>query len=89
AEPAAQYEVHEALQEFFRKNTLAGSPHNIKVQIAAGELQVSLHCRLAPTTAITEAHDVTVKLEEFLRTHVSNLGRVVIHVEPAKGQGEG
>ena len=40
-----------------------------------------------PATAITEAHDLTVRLEEYLRSHVPRLGRVVIHVEPAKPAG--
>jgi divalent metal cation (Fe/Co/Zn/Cd) transporter len=41
-----------------------------------------LHCRLAPNTAITDAHEFTVHLEDYLRKHVPRLGRVVIHVEP-------
>jgi divalent metal cation (Fe/Co/Zn/Cd) transporter len=54
------------------------------VQSVGGELQVSFHCRLDAGTALTEAHDLTVKLEEFLRARIPNLGRVVIHVEPFK-----
>jgi len=35
-------------------------------------------------TSITQAHELTVRLEEYLRAHVPGIGRVVIHVEPNK-----
>ena len=49
---------------------------------SGGELFLSLHCILAPQTAIKEAHDLTVRLEKCLRAEIPELGRVVIHVEP-------
>jgi divalent metal cation (Fe/Co/Zn/Cd) transporter len=57
---------------------------DIRAQSARGELAVSFHCTLDPATAITAAHDLTVRLEEYLRAHVPGLGRVAIHVEPQK-----
>jgi cation diffusion facilitator family transporter len=57
-------------------------PHDVIVQQTGPELSVSLHCTLDPTTPISYAHDFTVRLEEYLRKQVPNLGRVVIHVEP-------
>jgi cation diffusion facilitator family transporter len=91
AAPANQTFVREALEEFFRDNRFAvGNLHNIKAQWAGGELQVSFHCRLDASIAITDAHEFTVRVEEFLRTRIPDLGRVVIHVEPRKGDaGEG
>jgi divalent metal cation (Fe/Co/Zn/Cd) transporter len=84
AEPAEHSHVRAVLAEYFRGSGLSAHPHNIKVQNAGGELQVSFHCRLDAATAITDAHDFTVKAEDFLRSRIANLGRVVIHVEPAK-----
>ncbi|MCE5267002.1 MAG: cation-efflux pump [Planctomycetaceae bacterium] len=83
-EPAAQAQVQKAIADFLAEYSLPVRPHDIRVQMAAGELAVSFHCALAPTTAITEAHQLTVRLEEYLRSHVSGLGRVAIHVEPDK-----
>ena len=60
--------------------------HDIRVQLAGGELAVSFHCALDPATAITEAHELTVRLEEHLRRQVPGLGRVAIHVEPCPGK---
>jgi cation diffusion facilitator family transporter len=85
AEPAGQAEVRKALAEFLRTSRLPLSPHNVVVQSVAGELQVSFHCRLDAATSMTDAHALTVKLEEHLRAKVPKLGRVVIHVEPFKG----
>ena len=42
--------------------------------------------RLDASTAITDAHELTVRLEEYLRAHVQGLGRVAIHVEPDKAK---
>jgi len=52
------------------------------VQQTGSELSVSMHCTLQPTTSIVDAHDFTVRLEDYLRSKIPNLGRVVIHAEP-------
>ena len=83
-EPAGQSEVQKAIGDFLQDYPLAVKPHDVRVQQAGGELAVTIHCTLAASTAITEAHDLTVRLEEYLRAHVSGLGRVAIHVEPNK-----
>jgi cation diffusion facilitator family transporter len=82
AEPADEAQVREALDEFFHRNPLADNLHHMTVQRAGGELLVSFHCRLAPATAITDAHAFTVRVEEYLRRRIPQLARVVIHVEP-------
>ena len=83
-EPAGQLEVQKAIGDFLQDYPLPVKPHDVRVQQAGGELAVSFHCTLDASTAITEAHDLTVRLEEYLRAHVPGLGRVVIHVEPDK-----
>jgi divalent metal cation (Fe/Co/Zn/Cd) transporter len=81
-EPAGQLQVQKAIGEFLHDYPLRVRPHDVQVKLAGGELAVSFHCTLDATTAITEAHDLTVRLEAYLRSRVSSLGRVVIHVEP-------
>jgi cation diffusion facilitator family transporter len=90
AEPAGQLRVQAVLTEFLQANPIPVRPHDVQVQAAGGELAISFHCTLEAGTAITDAHDFTVRLEEYLRARIPNLGRVVIHVEPerpAGGQG--
>ena len=36
-------------------------------QLVDGELAVSFHCALDAMTSITQAHELTVRLEEYLR----------------------
>jgi divalent metal cation (Fe/Co/Zn/Cd) transporter len=81
-EPAGQLQVQKAIGEFLETYPLHVRPHDVRVQLAGGELAVSFHCTLDASTAITAAHDLTVRLEEHLRNRVPGLGRVVIHVEP-------
>lgn len=84
SEPAGQSEVQKAIGKFMEDYPRPVRPHDLRVQQTGGELSVSFHCALDAATAITEAHELTVRLEEYLRAHVSGLGRVVIHVEPDK-----
>jgi cation diffusion facilitator family transporter len=82
--PAGQLEIQKAIADFLHDYPLPVKPHDVRVQQAGGELAVSFHCTLDASTAITEAHELTVRLEEHLRSHVPGLGRVAIHVEPDK-----
>ena len=60
--------MQKAIGEFPGKTIRCRSkPHDVRVQSAGGELAVSFHCTLDPATAITDAHDLTVRLEEYLR----------------------
>lgn len=85
AEQAGQSLVVEALGLFADADCLPFEPHDVKVQMVDGELAVSFHCSLDAATAITEAHQLTERLESYLRSRIDNLGRVVIHVEPEDG----
>ena len=42
------------------------------------------HCACDGSVSITEAHHLTVKLENLLRKEMPQIGRVVIHVEPLR-----
>jgi divalent metal cation (Fe/Co/Zn/Cd) transporter len=82
AEPADETQVKVVLEEYFHCHHLDVKLHNIEVQRVARELQVSFHIRLSADTMIADAHDFTVRVEDFLRSRIKDLGRVVIHVEP-------
>ena len=70
-------------RSFSPRARLAVKPHDVEVQSVGGEFQVSFHCTLDASLAITTAHELTEQLESHLRLRVPGLGRVVIHVEPA------
>lgn len=89
AAPASQEQVQLLIEDFFRAGRTAARPHDIVVQRTGQELAVSFHCTLHPSTAITDAHKLTEQLEQYLRAHMPNLGRVVIHAEPTSEQDDG
>ena len=77
--------IENAIRRFAQTETAAFQTHNLKLQTVAGELHVSFHCTLEAKTPITQAHELTQRLESFLRADIPRLGRVVIHVEPDAG----
>jgi cation diffusion facilitator family transporter len=62
-------------------------PHSVTLRRAGDELQLSLHCTLDGEIPIADAHTIAERAESVLRSQVPNLGRVVIHVEPAIASG--
>ncbi|HAH06720.1 MAG TPA: cation transporter [Elusimicrobia bacterium] len=82
AEPAGEGEIQRALLKFLKAQKISAHLHDIQVRLAGGELQVSLHCALAGSTGIQDAHGITERIEKHLRSQVPFVGRVVIHVEP-------
>jgi cation diffusion facilitator family transporter len=60
--------------------------HNIKILREGGRLSVTFHCLVDPGLSISEAHALTVKMEAVLREDFTDLGRVVIHVEPPEAR---
>ncbi len=56
--------------------------HRIHVQQGDEGLYLSLHCLFAPTTSVRVVHQATVAVEQRLRRHLGQVGRVVVHAEP-------
>ncbi len=80
--PTGKPEVERALRKFGRQQLPPVNVHDISVQRTGDELAVSCHCTLDPAITITDAHEMTERMESDLRSKVSQIGRVVIHVEP-------
>jgi cation diffusion facilitator family transporter len=58
-------------------------PQNVEIRRAGSEFSLSFRCALPGTTSVKDAHDFTDKIERTLRSHVQNLGRVMVRTEPA------
>ncbi len=82
SQSAGELLIHKFLSRFQNETKTRFHPHDVIVQQTGPELSVSLHCTLEPATPIVDAHDFTVRLEQYLRSKIPSLGRVVIHVEP-------
>jgi len=62
---------------------MGGDAHAVSVHREGDALAISLHYVLDDDTPIGRAHAVTTELETRLRKRLKNVGRVVVHVEPA------
>ena len=80
--PAGKLDPRKVIDDFLAEHPLPIKPHDVRVQQAGGELDVSFHCGLQPDMSITDAHELTVQLEEYLRARMPGLGRIIIHAEP-------
>jgi cation diffusion facilitator family transporter len=82
AEAISAGRIHDAITEFLAGESLAAYPHDLQVQRLKEGLSVSLHCALDARTGIRDAHDLTERMERFLKARVPGVARVVIHTEP-------
>jgi cation diffusion facilitator family transporter len=57
--------------------------HKVLVRRLGDELSLSLHCQMSADTPIEEAHELSQRIEVALRARIPQMGRVVIHMEPA------
>jgi len=60
----------------------AGAAHHLRLWQEGGGLVLSMHCQLPGNISIVEAHAVSQRAEDALRREISELRRVVIHIEP-------
>ena len=79
---AEQKQVRAAIQKLPGLTGIDSRPHSVVIDRVDGQLAVSFHYVLNAGTAITDAHLLTQRIEQALRTQVPNLGHVTIHVEP-------
>lgn len=82
AQPTGENEVRALLQDLAAHREGVTDAHDVRVHRIGGELHVTCHLAVEPDTPIAEAHRITREVEEVLRRTFTDLGRVVIHVEP-------
>ena len=56
--------------------------HEIVMMKEGSHLNISFHCLLQGDTTVYEAHELTEKMETFLRSKLANLENIMIHIEP-------
>ena len=45
-------------------------------------VHLSFHCRMKGTVSVDDAHSASLRVEQDLRRHMPELGRIVLHMEP-------
>nr|MDO8115202.1 cation-efflux pump [Candidatus Sigynarchaeota archaeon] len=56
--------------------------HDVQIHRDEGRLVLSLHINLSGDIPLTDAHQITLRLETRLREKIPGLSRVIIHAEP-------
>jgi cation diffusion facilitator family transporter len=65
-----------------RQETRLSECHNVRVWRGQNGYQVILHCLADPGLSIGEAHRLADRLEKSLKAQLSEVGQVMVHVEP-------
>ena len=69
-----------------RKTTLGISGvkkcRDVEVHSAEDGLHLTITCVLEKTLSVSEAHDISTRIEEALRRSIERVARVLVHVEP-------
>jgi cation diffusion facilitator family transporter len=56
--------------------------HEITLMKEGKRLNISFHCMLQGNTSVYDAHKLTEKMENLLRSKISDIENVIIHIEP-------
>jgi len=56
--------------------------HNILIRRQDGRFSVSLHCAFEPDLPVIEAHRLSSRIEEALRSELPGIEQVLVHTEP-------
>lgn len=56
--------------------------HEINTAYTDGKLYITLHVYVDPKLSVEESHEITERIENRIRTRITNLENVAVHVEP-------
>jgi len=76
------HDVQEAVRAALSEWREPGQVHEIQVHPVGDDWTVSVHCTLASTVSLREAHAASSRLEVHLRDVIPRLDRVTVHTEP-------
>jgi cation diffusion facilitator family transporter len=85
-EAAAAESYAKRVQAISRELPNSSGCHGIKVHRIEGKIYLSFHLLVNAAVAISEVHGIAEEMENRLRREFPQLGRVVIHTEPAPRQ---
>lgn len=77
-----QQRIHETIDQAATSVPGLTNLHNIQVRQVEGKLFISLEALVDGDLSVTEAHELSTRLQEAIRAAVPNVGEVLIHLEP-------
>ncbi len=84
-EPGEAHSYAERVREIARELRQDGECHSIELHRIDGRVYLSFHMLVNMAAPIAEVHGIAEEMESRLRREFPELGRVVIHTEPAPG----
>ncbi len=81
--------VLRVLEDLRAEIGLEGDPYGVEVYRVGNTLSVGLCFALAHDTPLETAHDMSTRIEQFLRSRLPEIGRVIVHAEPLAGSTAG
>ncbi|MFN8494755.1 MAG: cation diffusion facilitator family transporter [Caldilineaceae bacterium] len=60
-------------------------PHDIQVRQVEGRLFVTVEVLVDGALSVTEAHELSTRLQEAIRANVPNVSEALVHLEPQEG----
>ncbi len=58
------------------------NPHGARIRKIASRWDIDLHIEASPTITLFDAHELSEKVEEAIRTAISDVYSITIHIEP-------
>jgi len=74
--------MHDKISDMARLVDGIKECHSVTVLRSHSRLITSFHCTVSPDFPVSQAHELTDRLETLLRERLKNLERVTIHLEP-------
>ncbi len=79
---AAERGMAEAVRTIADGIAGTGCCHNVVVRRQRGSFAVSLHCGFERNMPIAEAHAISTRIEEAVKSGIAGVDRVLVHTEP-------
>lgn len=81
---AEEQKIRDEVERLAESQNLVHGVHNLRVFRMGRGFYLSLHCRFAPDTPLSLAHDAATRFEILLRESIPGTQKVVVHTEPGK-----
>lgn len=65
------------------REPLVSNVHSFSCHHTMEGLELVFHCSVAASLTVQQMHDISSRMEKFLRTHVATLESALVHMEPA------
>jgi cation diffusion facilitator family transporter len=85
-EKSLSKEVEERILTIITAFPEIDSPHHLRTRRIGNNIAIEIHIRMDGTMSLTDAHDITKKIEAAIKNEFGAATHIGIHMEPKKGE---